>query len=255
MSAIHKLRRPFCDTKDDPFHLGWRYVWQTDARGRRRQVQVPLTEEDVLFPEEEDFIVNNDPHWVDCRYLRNAFSVALAAAVGAVVVGDLRIAWGVRGVRPMGPDIAVIFNVRRRRGWGTFYVAEEGTRPTVVLEVTSQTTRKNDLGIKRLLYYRAGVPYYIIVDDMLHPTGPRRLRLLGYQRGRRGYERLSADQQGRLWLEPVGVWLGVEGEHVACWDREERRLGDYVEVAQRATAAEERVRQLEEELRRRDLGR
>ncbi len=252
MSTVRKPQRRPPAPRDDPFRLGWRFVWRTSTNGRRRQVQVGLTEEDVLFPEEGDFIVNNDPHWLDCRYLADVFTAALAAVLGAMVVGDLRIAWGVGGVRPMGPDVAVIFNVRERRRWGTFHVVEEGTRPELVLEVTSPTTRRNDLTRKRQLYYRAGVPFYIIVDELPEYSGPRRLRLMGYRRGRYGYERIQPDEQGRLWLEPVGVWLSTEDGRVVCYDRDGQRILTAVEERQARSAAEARVRQLEAELRRRN---
>src|SRR5262249_32197037 len=155
------------------------------------------------------------------------------------------------------PDVTVIFGTRRRRRWPSFDVAREGVRPTLILEVTSESTRQTDLVTKRRQYYRAGVEFYVIVDEL--PAGNendlRQLRILGYRRGRRGYERLELNDQGRLWLEPVGVWLGIEGERVACYDRGGRRIGTYTEVERARAAAEERVRQLEEELRRRNGGR
>src|SRR5437588_371499 len=39
-------------------------------------------------------------------------------------------------------------------------------------------------------------------------------------------------RHSRLWLEPAGVWHGIEGEHVGCYDRDGRRHKKYTEVTQ-----------------------
>ncbi len=56
----------------------------------------------------------------------------------------------------MGPDIAVFFNIDRRKDWATLNVAAERARPGPLIEVTSPSTRKNDLAHKPELYHRHG---------------------------------------------------------------------------------------------------
>ena len=148
----------------DPFRYGWRYVKRIEPDGSEEFEQVPLTLEDVLHPEEEDFHVHTDGHEVDCIYLRLVAQAQLAGDPSAVVLRDCRVAWDVPGLRPHGPDIAVIFGVRQRRDWGTFDVAVEGVRPSLIIEVTSPETRHNDLVKKVEHYARAGVPHYVIAD-------------------------------------------------------------------------------------------
>ena len=46
--------------------------------GTEDDEQVPLTPEDVLFPEEDDFIVQTDFHAIDMTYLRAVFNARLA---------------------------------------------------------------------------------------------------------------------------------------------------------------------------------
>ena len=89
--------------------------------------QVPLTPEDVLFPQEDDFIVQNTAHNADRGYLDYVFSDRLSETPTTVVLADCRIDWNIPGVRPLGPDIAVFSGVKRRppKGWDTFYVAVE----------------------------------------------------------------------------------------------------------------------------------
>ena len=59
--------------------------------------------------------------------------------------------------------------------------------------------------------------------------------LVGYRLTPDGYEELRPNAKGWLWLEPVNLWLSLEGEDLVCYD----------------AAAEERIRQLEAELQRR----
>ncbi len=79
----------------------------------------------------------------------------------------------------------------------------------------------------------------------------------------RGYRRLRPNDRGWLWLETLGVWLGQENGRVVCYDGQGNPIGTVAEIdqarriaqeqaateAQARRAAEERMRQLEEELR------
>src|SRR5262245_61994005 len=57
----------------DPYRYGWRYVRVKHPDGTETYDQVPLTLEDVLFPEEGDFIVHSDWHLFDITYLQAVF--------------------------------------------------------------------------------------------------------------------------------------------------------------------------------------
>jgi Uma2 family endonuclease len=203
-------------------------------------VQVPLTLDDVLHPQAGDFIVDNDGHTIDWVYLRNVLDWWLAAITGAVVLSNCRINWSVKGLRATGPDIAVIFNVRERKRWSTFNCAKEGTRPALVIEVTSPKTRKNDLVAKVEIHRRAQVPYYIIVDQQTEGETPK-LRLLGYQLVSKDYVPMEPDAHGRLWLEPVKLWLGIEDYRVRCYDENGKVIRDFREARLKQLAAEQEV--------------
>ena len=115
----------------------------------------------------------------------------------------------------------------------------------VVLEIASPSTRNNDLGIKRDLYYQVGVQKYVIVDRGPHGEDP--VRIFGFQRGPRGWVPMALDAQGRLDLAPVGLLLGIEDDRpwlydVATGAREPERK----EWHQALSAAEERVQEAEE---------
>ena len=254
----------------DPYPYGWREVPDIRPDGEVKWKRVPLTLEDILHPQVGDFRMHSEEHERICLYLYNVLVAVVAAIRDAIVLHDVRVAWDIPGLDPHGPDIAVIFGVREQRNWRTFDVAEEGIRPSLIVEVTSPSTRRLDLVDKVDEYERAGVPLYVIVD-INEQQGVTRRRLLGYQLTPAGYVSLSLNDRGWLWLDPVRLWLGIRGDRVVCYDENGDLIEDYIHVtAARAEAearaseaeaqaaseararaeAEARVRQLEAELRR-----
>ena len=204
------------DAQDDPFRYGWRYVRRAQPDGTEVVDQVPLSLDDLLYPEEGDFVVQEPIHLRDFSYCHSTLEACYAAQPGVVVLGDCRVDWGVAGVRPLGPDIVVFFDVEQWLRRGTFHLAEEGGRPVLVVEVASPSTRGHDLGIKFDLYHRVGVQKYVIVDR--GPQGDAPVRLLGYQRNATGWDPLPVEAQGRLDLAPVRLWLGIEADQLWLYD-------------------------------------
>jgi colicin import membrane protein len=245
MSTIQDPRPTTTDEPEaDPYRYGWRYVEVTRPDGTIDFDQVPLTLEDTLYPQEEDFIVNSHSHDEDHHYLKAVLKARLAGDPSAVVLSDCRVAF-VPELRPVGPDIAVFLGVRRVRNWGTFDAVQEGARLALVIEITSPETRTNDVGIKVEYYHQAGVPLYVIVDGR-EVGGQRRLHLIGHRFTPDGYEPLEPDERGRLWLEPVRRWLGVVGDRVSCDDPETgQEIGDYTAVVRALAEAEARAAEAE----------
>jgi Uma2 family endonuclease len=227
-------------TQADPYRYGWRYVRRRLEDGNEVLEQVPLTLEDVLHPEEGDFIVQSDLHHQLCTYFYDALRARVAHDPSAVVLSDVRVAWDVPGLRPYGPDIAVIFGVRERRNWSTFDVAQEGVRPALIIEVTSPETRQFDLVDKFDGYDLAGIPLYIIVD-ITSRRGRSIPRLIGYRQTLTVYEALVPDERGWLWLEAVGLWLGVQEGQVVCFDQAGNPIGDYPRIEAARAEAEDRA--------------
>ena len=215
----------------DPFPYGWRYVKEIQSDGSENWKQVPLTLEDILHPQEEDFRVNNDPHTDDCTYLRIVFKAQLADTAGAVVLTDCRIAWDAEGNYGHGPDNAVIFNVRVIRLWGTFNVVKEGTKPSLMVEVTCPSTRSTDLVDKVDEYAEQGVPHYVIADARMK-DGVRQITLIdNHLNSATGeYEQRPLSEDGRVWLPEVNLWLGVEDGKLVCFDVNGQRIETYTEI-------------------------
>jgi len=209
--------------------------------------QVPLTLKDVLFPKTGDFIVQSDGHDNDVSYLKYVFKARLAGDRTAAVLSDCRVDWNLPGVEPLGPDVAVFLGVKRHRDWATFDVAAEGARAALVVEVTSPDTRQNDVGDKFAFYHRAKVPLYLIADAS-DRGDERDLELIGYRYTRRGFRPIPPDENGRIYLKPVNLYVGVTRdrlagyERLACYDPETgEELGDYTALTQACAAALERA--------------
>ena len=237
----------------DPFRYGWRYVRIVRSDGTEDLDQVPLTLEDVLHPEFGDIIVESDPHDSDRAYLKAVSKVRVKDDPTAVVLSDCQVDFNIPGVKPLCPDIALFFDVRRRTAWSSFNVAKEGAQPELVVEVTSPDTRSNDIGIKKEHYHRAEVSWYVIADVTFEKDNERRIELILYQRTRTGYKRLKPDERGRIWLEPVRLWLGQVRDRLggfmrlACFDPDtDEEVGDYTAISQ---ALDETQRLLDEQTR------
>ncbi len=250
MSRIAPTPSPIDLPEDDPFRYGWRYVRRVGADGEVDFDQIPLTLEDVLHPEEEDFIVNSTAHDSDTVYLRDVLrSRRRRWRKGVVVLHDCRVSWGVRGLRAHGPDITVLRRVKNPdRDWRTFHVGKEGARPVLAVEVTSPDTRVNDVGKKVNHYHRAGVRQYVIVDAS-ERDDVRTLKLIGYRHTPRKYVVMEPDELGRLPLLGLGLLLGVRGPRVVLYDAETgEELGDYDAISE-ALETERAARQAAEEAR------
>jgi hypothetical protein len=255
MTAARRTREPAQEV-EDPYRLGWRLVGRKGPTGKREVIYQPLTLEDWLYPEEEDFRVQSNAHVRDRLYLYAVFGLCCP---GQLTLADHRVAWDDPTLRPNGPDVVVIPRAEPLPGKrpGTYRVGPHGARPVLVIAVTSPEnadTRRTDLHRKRRIFYRAGVEFHVIVDEQpsrrRRTPELRRLQLIGYRRGRPGYERLTPDAQGRLWLEPVRLWLGIEtgseGDRAVCFDAQNRKIDDFPGMAQARQEAERAWQQAEQ---------
>lgn len=225
---------------EGPFRYGWRHIRHAHPDGSETWERVPLTLEDVLHPQEEDFVAQSAAHQLRQEYLHTVIAARLADDPAAVVVADLLIAWDIPDLKPHAPDIAVILGVRQRRDWSTFSVAEEGVRPALIIELTSPSTASLDRSTKLDEYAEAGVETYILIDTIRF-RGSFALRLVGYTLTPVGYQPLAPDNRGRYWLAAARVWLGIEANEIVCYDEAGQPLGDYVTLTTTLRAAEQRA--------------
>ncbi len=226
----------------DPFRFGWRLVKRVGPDGKERFQEAPLTLEDALHPQEGDHYMVSQAHVDDMVYLYGAFKVQLADVKGAIVLCDQRVAWDATNKYAHGPDVAIVFNVGAPKVWATFNVVEEGTTPAVIVEITSASTRSNDVEDKVREYAEVGVHRYVIVDA--DESGDERtISFIDYvlKPGRRKYVQQPIDPSGRVWLPEAKVWLGEEDGRVVCYDASGTKIDDFLTTTQARAAAEKQA--------------
>lgn len=109
-----------------------------------------------------------------------------------------------------GPDFFVVKDTdgtRYRHSWIVW--EENGKYPDVIVELASPSTIDTDLGLKKELYEQVfRTREYFCYD-------PETEQLFGWELGRKKYEEIKPDSQGRLPSRELGVRLGKwEGEYL-----------------------------------------
>ena len=155
------------------------------------------------------------------------------------------------------PDLLIAFNVNpefrlARKG---YLIPEQGKPPDFVLEVASDTTGRIDETVKRDAYAAMGIPEYWRFDPsggQWHQAPLSGDRLVG---GEYVPIAITRSDEQHLWghSDALNLTLCWEDGNLRFWDSASRGyLSTYVEERAARRQAEDRVRQLEEELRHRD---
>lgn len=139
----------------------------------------------------------------------------------------------------VSPDVFVVFGVPKRPRIN-FLTWEESRGPGVVIELTSSSTRNEDIRTKFSLYQDVlRVPEYFLFDpyeDYLEP------RFQGYRLVGGKYRPMRL-KDGRLTSRQLGLILEPDGEHLRLVDPNTGlRLPTRAEARQAAEAEVERLR-------------
>lgn len=198
---------------------GRRYIRRVDDDGKVVYDEVPLRLEDLLHPEEEDELVAVLGHSDDCGRLRKGLERLTPQNKTFAILEDVNVDLGLPGVKPIRPDVSV-FEVATipdgLRDMGTFYMNRHSAVPVLFIEVTSESTRPNDLVEKYTFYERANVQQYVLADRV-HPSGAQ---VAGYEHRGDGFVQLQPDQSGRLWLPAFDLWIGFENGEAVLYDQD-----------------------------------
>ena len=124
---------------------------------------------------------------------------------------------------------------------------EDGRMPSLVIELTSESTRAEDRE-KQKLYERLGVEEYFLFDPFGEYARPR---LQGFRLDGGRYQPLPQRVDGSLESRITGLILKPEGPRLRLVDKETGEpLLSAAEADEARLAAEARIRSLEEELKR-----
>ena len=121
--------------------------------------------------------------------------------------------------RSVAPDVFVVKGIPgdRRR---IYKLWEEGQPPDVVFELTSRSTRNEDLRTKHELYERLGVTEYFPFDPLGEYLRPP---LQGHRLVQDHYVPLRPAADGSLWSAVLGLELHPRGESLRLFDPESQR--------------------------------
>ena len=239
MNAIEKPR--VAPSPEGPFRHGWRFVSPEDADGQAEPEQPPPALEGHRQPDGWDFAARLPSHVNDCLYLKMVFESKLAKAHDPLVLYNSQVDWNLPGVRPMVSDLAVFLGAPGGFDRPSLVLREEPAHPVLVVERVATDTRTDELNFKKDVYHRAGVPLFVIIDIWRGQNG-RDGVLQGFRHAQHGYEPMRLDDQKKLWLEPLGVWLMTSDRWVLCIDgKTGERFGHYGEQVQSSAAAEARI--------------
>ena len=116
--------------------------------------------------------------------------------------------------RHVSPDVFVVFGVAKHRR--LYYLLwEEGKGPDVAIELTSRSTRREDLETKFRLYRDVlKVREYFLFDPQAEYLNPP---LQGYRLRKGEYTRIRA-RAGRLPSQVLGLHLEARGEQLRFYD-------------------------------------
>lgn len=177
---------------------------------------IPLDEDDTYYPDSDgEPLAETQLHFEEIVYLVEALQERFREMPDVFVAGDLLFYYQ-RGRRDavVAPDVFVVRGIPKglRR---KYLLWQEGEVPCFVAEVTSESTRRKDLSLKKDLYQRLGVEEYFLFDpygEYLEPS----LQGYGLEDGR--YQPIPPQPDGSLASLTTGLSLHVEENRLRLRD-------------------------------------
>src|SRR5262249_8215285 len=204
---------------------------------------IPFQRE-IVYPESDGQpMAESDLHRKEMTYLINALTEHFRQADDIYVAGNLFFYYKKGDPRAVvAPDLFVVKGVAKRDR-KIYKLWEEHRSPCFVVEVTSDTTRDEDLSDKRTVYEQLGVEEYFLFDPLGDYLDPG---LQGHRLVNGRYRTAPSEADGSLVSRTTNVTLRVEGEHLRLTEASSgASLLRYEEHAARARQAEAQARQAE----------
>ena len=185
-----------------------------------------IVREAVLYPETDGRpMAETDIHMDELADFKLMLRRHFLAQPDVYVSGNLLLYYQKGNPRlSVAPDVFVVRGIARaKERRRTYKLWVEKQPPAWVLEITSPSTRGEDLGVKRGLYQLLGVQEYVLHDPLGEYLKPA---LQGYALNDAGqYEPLRPTARGGLASQVLGLELRVEEKQLRLWDP---RTGAYL---------------------------
>ncbi len=161
----------------------------------------------IHYPESDGKpMAETDTHIKLLIYLREALADYFRDDPSVYVAGNLFVYYQEGDPsQVVAPDVFVVKGVPKRDR-RIYQVWKEEKEPDVVFELTSRSTRREDLGPKKGIYEMLGVEEYFLFDPFGEYLEPR---LVGFRLAEWGYQRIEEEP---LMSRVLGLELRVEGE-------------------------------------------
>ncbi len=204
----------------------------------------PMPPTDLIFDDGEPLETNR--HRIAMNVLIRSMHQAKAYRDDYFASGNMFIYYSSTQARNRdfrGPDFFVVLGVDGtidRPGWVVW--EENGRYPDVIVELMSPSTAQVDTGVKKDIYEQTfRTPDYFVFD----PFDPNSLQ--GWRLDlSQGYQPLVPNEQGWLWCQQLGLWLGTWSGTIerveAVWLRFYDQAGHLVPLPEEA-ATEQGLRQ------------
>lgn len=176
---------------------------------------IPLRQE-IYYPESDGQpMAESDLHRKEMIYLLDALEAHFRDLPDIYIAGNLLLYYAEGFPKKcVAPDVFVVKGIPRGNR-SSYKLWKEGAAPVFVIEVTSSSTRGEDLGDKKELYQRLGVEEYFLHDplgDYLEP------RLQGYRLLLGRYVPIAHEADGSLVSNTLGLILQPEGSSLRLLD-------------------------------------
>jgi Uma2 family endonuclease len=180
---------------------------------------IPLQQDNVFYPESDGKPMGETQlHASEIMYLIQALWERYQDTPDVYVWGDLFLYY-VEGdpSASVVPDVFLVKGVSKQPPRRIYKLWEEGRSPSLVIEVTSESTRRVDQKRKRDLYERLGVEEYFLHDPYAEWLRPA---LQGYRLFGGKYQPIEPEPEGSLISRTTDLRLRREGERLRLIDLE-----------------------------------
>ena len=205
-------QRPAPPGAKDPFRLGFRWRRTIAPDGREDLEQIPLTPEDLVYPQEGDHVSQGLPHFSFLHPQADALRRHLEKRPGIVVTSDVLLVLRHDG-KTCSPDVAVIEgDVDTSKIKGAVNLEAVGGRLAFAFEAVSTSEKEiedKDLEKNVVRYAKEGVEEYFTV----YPQAERQVRdLVGRRLEKGAYVEIAPDAQGRAYSEKLDLFFEIDAE-------------------------------------------
>jgi Uma2 family endonuclease len=207
-----------------------------------------LVAQRVIYPETDGRpMAETDVHRQELMATIETLDDFFAALPDVYVAGNLLLYYEEGNpAASVSPDVFVVRGIPKgqRR---VYKLWEEAYPPSLVIELTSRSTRLEDLGTKRVVYANIGVEEYILFDPLGEYLRPpfQAFRLVNGE-----LQRADLEAADSFLSHTLGLQLRVEQQQLRLYDAATGQLLlRSPEARHRGRIAEEQVRVAEEQVR------